>query len=249
MSFRLIFEIEPPRIPDLGKVAAQIDIFGPIVDAILVPDNHLGLPAMSSLTIALEIAKRGFHPIVALNARDRNHLRFKSDILTLNAYGIHEVLFLYGDPIDHGRSSLKVKQMLSDPVVASTKRGVAATIGKPLGWRASADFLFTQLEFGRGKAGYWREAEGFSQPVYCGVIALPDLVLARKVIGNIPGLEPPPGFFESFSDDPDAGFHAAISELDDLYRSGVDGAQLVVPAGRRRFAAMLEGWIADRGIR
>lgn len=249
MTFRLIFEIEPPRVPDLGKIASQIDIFGPIVDAFLVPDNHLGLPAMSSLTIALEVRNRGFKPIVALNARDRNHLRFKSDILTLKAYGIDDVLLLYGDPIDHGRSSLNVRQMLSDPMVEGMNRGVAATIGRPLRWRASADFLFTQLEFGRGKAGYWREAEGFSQPLYCGVIALADLRLARKVIGNIPGLEPPSGFFESFNDDPDAGFHAAIAELDDLYRSGVDGAQLVVPAARRRFAAMLEDWISDRGIR
>ncbi|MGH7425927.1 MAG: methylenetetrahydrofolate reductase, partial [Candidatus Methylomirabilales bacterium] len=158
----------------------QIEIFGPIVDAILVPDNHLGRPALSSLVIALEVRNLGFKPLVAINARDRNHLRLQSDLLTLRAYEIDEVLFLYGDRIEAGRCRLTVRDMLDDQVCMGLRRGVVASIGRPLGWRRSADFLVTKLAFRRAGAGYWREREGFPHPVYCGVIALSDGVMARR---------------------------------------------------------------------
>ncbi|MFN2609556.1 MAG: hypothetical protein ABR507_01575 [Actinomycetota bacterium] len=224
----------------------QLEIFGPKVDAFFVPDNHLGVPALSSVDIGVEIKRAGFKAIVGLTARDRNLLRFKSDLMTLQAHAIEEVLFLYGDDIVEGRSSLNVRKMLSESAGYHLRRGAVATIGKPLRWRERADFIFTQLEFVRARPGYWRESQSFSQPLYCGVIALPEESLARKVVGNIPGLNVPPGYFSAFAQDPEAGFKAAIEELDDLYRSGVDGAQLVVPAGRRRFAEMLTEWLHDR---
>lgn len=248
MSFRLIFEIEPPREPDLKKVMRQVEIFGPIVDGFIIPDNHLGLPAMSSMAIAQEVTREGFKVIVGLNARDRNMVRFESDLLTMKTFGIEEVLFLYGDPISEGRSQLTVKKMLSSPLGQGIRRGALATIGKPLGWRRDADFLLTKLAFGRAKAGYWREAQGFSHTLYCGVIALPDLAMARRILNNIPDLTLPAGYLEAFEGDGEAGFRAAIDELDELYRSGIDGAQLVVPSGRRRFAEMLESWKGSRGL-
>ncbi|MGI8426555.1 MAG: methylenetetrahydrofolate reductase [Actinomycetota bacterium] len=247
MSFRLMFEIEPPRTPDLGRVLRQMEIFGPIVDSIIVPDNHLGRPAMSSVAIALEIKKQGFSPVPALNARDRNLLRLESDLLTLATYGIDEVLFLYGDPISDGRSSLKVRHMLEAELGGDIKRGVLATIGRPLGWRERADFLLTKLDFGRRQAGYWREVASFKQPLYCGVLALPDLVMATRILENIPDLTLPDGYLAGFDTDPEYGFQVAIKELDELRRSGVDGAQLVVPANRRRFAEMLEKWKEENG--
>jgi 5,10-methylenetetrahydrofolate reductase len=249
MSFRLIFELEPPRVADLRKVHRQIEIFGPIVDAILVPDNHLGQPALSSVVLALEIRNHGFKPIVALNARDRNFIRLKSDLLTLRAYEIEEVLFLYGDEIPDGRSALRVRDMIDDEAGNGLRKGVLATIGRSLGWREKADYLLTKLDFGRAKAGYWRESVGFSQPLYCGVIALPDVDMARKILGNIPDLTLPPGYVESLEEDEESGFRAAIQELDELYRSGIDGAQLVVPSKRRRFAEMIEEWTSTRGLR
>lgn len=242
MSFRLIFELEPPRTPDLKKVMLQIETMGPVVDAILVPDNHLGKPALSSIALALEVLKEGFRPIVALNARDRNHLRLQSDLLTLRAYGIEETLFLFGDSSEATRTGLTVRQMLDDNNGEGLQRGVVATIGRPLRWRKGADFLVTKLAFGRSKAGYWRESEGFKQPLYCGVIAFSDRELAEKVFDNIPDLNPPPDYIEAFDSDSDAGFNAAFAELDELHRSGLDGAHLVVPAGRRRFAERLREW-------
>lgn len=246
MTFRLILEIEPPRDPDIKKVRTQIEIFGPIVDALLVPDNHLGTPALSSLAIALEVRNHGFKPIVALNARDRNHLRLASDLLTLRAYEIDEVLFLYGDAIERGRSDLNVKTMLAHESGEGLRRGVAARIGRALGWRARADFLFTQLSFGNGDVSAWRTREGFTQPVFCGVVALRDEDMALRLCEQIPELVPPAGYFESFSRDPETGFQSALAELDALAGSGIDGAHIVVPAGWRRFAELLEDWAASR---
>ena len=242
MSFRLIYEMAAPREPDLKKVTRQIEIFGPIVDSIFVPDNHLGLPAMSSLAISLEILDRGFKPIVGMNARDRNQLRLASDLITLKAYGIDEVMFLYGDPVKEGRSDLNVRRMLSDESARGFRRGVAAVIGKPLGWRDQADFFMTQLAFGRVGVAPWKESIGLVQPMYCGVIALRDEAMARRVFDKIPELQAPPGYLDRFSSDGEAGFTAALDEMDSLRESGIGGAQIVVPAGWKRFAKMLENW-------
>ena len=73
-GFRLIYEIDPPREPATRKFFRQLEIFGGVVDAFLIPDNHLGRPALSSVTLAVEACRQGLRPIVALNARDRNHL-------------------------------------------------------------------------------------------------------------------------------------------------------------------------------
>ncbi|HVF11473.1 MAG TPA: methylenetetrahydrofolate reductase [Actinomycetota bacterium] len=242
MSFRLIYEIAVPREPDLVKIRTQIEIFGPVVDAILVPDNHLGQAALSSVAVALEVRSHGFRPIVAINARDRNELRLRSDLITLRTYDIDEVLFVRGDKISDAKSELTVRKMLDEPMAEGIKRGVTAVVGKSITWRSKADFLFTQLAFGHGKPGYWREAHGFPHPLYCGVIGLPNQELARKFLANIPGLQAPPGYLAAFERDGEAGFSSALKELEDLRSAGVDGAHLVVPARWRRFAELLTQW-------
>ncbi|MGH2733390.1 MAG: methylenetetrahydrofolate reductase [Actinomycetota bacterium] len=248
MSFRVIFELAPPREPNLRKVLRQIEVFAPIVHAFLVPDNHLGQPAISSLAIALEVQARGFSPIVALNARDRNRLRLRSDLLTLRAYGVQEVLFLYGDPVEGQRCGLTVRQMLNDDAGDGLRRGAVATIGKPLGWRAAADFLVTRLDLAGPPADFHPVSGSGVRPIYCGTLALAGAEIARKVLANLPNLAPPPGYLEAFDHDDEAGFHAALESLDHLRRSGIDGAHLVVPARRRRFARLLESWMADRNL-
>lgn len=246
MSFRLILELEPSRGPDLKRVLRQIEIYGPLADALLVPDNHLGIPALSSLAIALEVRNQGFKPIMVINARDRNLLRLRSELITLRAYGIDEVLFVRGDRVTDVEYGITVRQMLKEDVGGEISRGVVATVGKPIRWRGEADFLVTKLAFGRSKAGYWREAQGFPHPVYCGVIALPDLEWAERALANIPDLDVPPGYLEAFRNDGEHGFRAAIAELDELMASGVDGAHIVVPKGWRRFSEMLEQWVAGK---
>jgi methylenetetrahydrofolate reductase (NADPH) len=249
VSFRLIYELEPPREPDLKKVNWQIDVIGPGVDAILVPDNHLGRAALSSIALAIEVKNRGFTPLVALNARDRNRLRLKSDLMTLRAYGVEEVLLLHGDRSVGGHSGLSVREMMEEESGDGLRRGVVANVGKPLGWRQKADFVFTKLTFGSQDFPAWRANAGFAGDVYCGVIAFSDRSIASKVLKNIPDLNEPPGYLAAFDNDDEAGFTAALAQLDRLHDSGADGAHLVVPAGRLRFAERLDEWVTSKGLK
>lgn len=245
-GFRLIYEVEPPREADLGKFAKQLEIFGGIVDAVLIPDNHLGRPALSSVALAIEAKRQGFTPVVALNARDRNHLRFRSDLLTLSAFGIEDVLLLYGDAIEFGRSELTVRTMLAGDCPPGLRRGVVAPMDKPLAWRKAADCLFTQLgEDGLACAARLK-AEGWVKPLYGGTGAMPTRTMAEKVVGAIPGYRVPDGYYEAFDTDPDAGFRDALRCMDALVECGSEGAHLVVPAGRRRFAELLAEWVSAR---
>jgi 5,10-methylenetetrahydrofolate reductase len=245
VSFRVILEIAPPREPDLGKVVRQIELFGQIVDAVLVPDNSLGTAAMSSIVLGLEVRRLGAEPVVALNARDRNHIRLDSDFITLRASGIGEVLLLYGDAVERGRSDLTVREMLGCRAGEGLSRGVAAAAGRPLGWRAGADFLVSKLDFGRADLGAWRRTTGFAGfggPVYGGVLALADETMARRVCESVAGLELPEDLLGAFARDGEAGFRHAIALLEHLRLTGVDGAHLVVPARWRRFAELLQEW-------
>ena len=58
----------------------------------------------------------GGRSIACLNARDRNVLGFRRDLLTAAAYGVDEFLFVYGDRPETGRRSddLTVRSMLEE---------------------------------------------------------------------------------------------------------------------------------------
>ena len=246
MSFRLIYEVEPPREATLTKFFRQLEIFGDVVDAVLIPDNHLGRSALSSVALAIEATKRGVRPIVALNARDRNHLRLHSDFLTLRAFGVEEVLLLFGDRIETGRSDLTVRRMLEHEGGDGLRRGVVAPLSKALAWRRAADFLVTQLGVAGLKSAAALREQAWSKPVYGGTAALPTRGMATKVLASIPGFTVPDGYLAAFEDDPESGFRFALECLDELCAGGVDGAHLVVPAGRVRFAEMLGDWVTAR---
>ena len=246
MSFRLIYEIDPPREATLTKFFRQLEIFGDVVDAVLIPDNHLGRSALSSVALAIEATKRGVRPIVALNARDRNHLRLHSDFLTLRAFGVEEVLLLFGDRIETGRSDLTVRRMLEHEGGDGLRRGVVAPLSKALAWRRAADFLVTQLGVAGLKSAAALREQAWSKPVYGGTAALPTREMASRVLASIPGFTVPDGYLAAFEDDPESGFRFALECLDELCAGGVDGPHLVVPAGRVRFAEMLGDWVAAR---
>jgi methylenetetrahydrofolate reductase (NADPH) len=58
----------------------------------------------------------GGRSIACLNARDRNVLGFRRDLLTAAAYGVNEFLFVYGDRPETGRRSddLTVRSMIEE---------------------------------------------------------------------------------------------------------------------------------------
>src|ERR1700685_2553286 len=114
--FSVICEIEPPTRPDLKHVRHQIGTLSQVADAFLVPDNHVGRATVSSVAVAHEVEAMGGRCIACLNARDRNLLGFRRDLLTAAAYGVGEFLFVYGDkPLSGGRTSdLTVRSMIEE---------------------------------------------------------------------------------------------------------------------------------------
>src|SRR5687767_11700723 len=172
-SFSVLCEIEPPRKPDIQHVRTQIDALNPVVDAFLIPDNHLGRATVSSVAVAHEVAAVGGRSIACLNARDRNLLGFRRDLLTAAAYGVSEFLFVYGDDPAAGQRTgqLTVREMLHEtrtfgaqPSVggpAGFRAGAATRLGKVPAWKLQADFLFVQISFEIDELLRWRDTIQF----------------------------------------------------------------------------------------
>src|ERR687895_1785835 len=104
-GFSILCEIEPPRRPDIEHVREQIHVLSDVSDAFLIPDNHLGRATVSSVAVAHEVAYMGGKCIACVNARDRNLLGFRRDLLTAAAYGVDHFLCVYGDAPKEGRRS------------------------------------------------------------------------------------------------------------------------------------------------
>src|SRR5580700_7847545 len=105
-DFQVVCEVEPATRADLMHVRHQIGVLSKVASAFLIPDNHIGRATVSSVAVAHEVALMGGRAIACLNARDRNVLGFRRDLLTAAAYGVDQFLFVYGDkPTTGGRTS------------------------------------------------------------------------------------------------------------------------------------------------
>src|SRR6202451_1046839 len=115
-KFEIICEVEPATRPDMTHVRHQIGVLSQVASAFLIPDNHIGRATVSSIAVAHEVHLMGGRSIACINARDRNILGFERDLLTAAAYGVTEVLFVYGDRPETGSRSdaLGVRTMISE---------------------------------------------------------------------------------------------------------------------------------------
>ena len=248
-GFSVLCEIEPPRKPDIQHVRTQIDVLNPVVDAFLIPDNHLGRATVSSVAVAHEVAYMGGRSIACLNARDRNLLGFRRDLLTAASYGVDHFLFVYGDKPQEGRRTddLTVRGMINEvrgfgngPLFQGYpdfRIGTVARVGQTLGWRARADFVFVQISFNLGRVLRWREQLDYTGKVYAGVLVLASSRMARRVNATIPDIRIPESLIDKLDDDPEIGIDLACEQIESLRASGaVDGVHLV-PVGRFRQVA------------
>ena len=243
-DFRVLCEIEPPRKPDIEHVRLQIDTLNPVVDAFLIPDNHLGRATVSSVAVAHEVAYMGGRSIACLNARDRNLLGFRRDLLTAASYGVDHFLFVYGDPPKEGRRAedLSVRGMIDEVRGFGTgplfqgypdfRIGTVARSGRPLGWRSRADYIFVQISFSLDRLLRWRESLDYGGRVYAGVLVLASSRMARRVNATIPDIRIPESIIDKLDDDPQVGIDLALEQVETLRSSGaIDGVHLV-PVGR-----------------
>ena len=243
-EFAILCEIEPPRRPDIENVRRQIETLGPVTDAFLIPDNHLGRATVSSVAVAHEVGYMGGASIACLNARDRNLLGFRRDLLTAAAYGVNHFLFVYGDPPKEGRRAedLTVRGMIEEVRTFGTGSlfqgypdfhiGTAARAGRPLTWRARADFLFVQISFSLERVLAWRETLVYPGRVYAGVLVLASARMAQRVNASIPEIHIPSSIIDKLDDDPTLGVEIAWEQIQTIRDSGAfDGVHLV-PVGR-----------------
>jgi methylenetetrahydrofolate reductase (NADPH) len=247
--FELICEIEPATTPDLKRVRHQIGVLSLVANTFLIPDNHIGRATVSSVAVAHEVEAMGGRSIACLNARDRNLLGFRRDLLTAAAYGVDQFLCVYGDePLAGSRTSeLTVRTMIgegraytADLTPSADVRFGAVTGLSPLPrWKREADFLLVQIGFDLEAFLAWRAEVDLSCPVYAGVLVVPSVTMARRL--SIPGLTVPAGLLERLEGDRNAGVDAACELVAGLRDSGgFDGVHLIPTARYREVAARLE---------
>ncbi len=244
-QFEVLCEIEPPITPDLALVREQIAVLQRCCDAFLVPDSHLGRATVSSIAVAHEVEYLHGRAVACLNARDRNLLGLRRDLLTAAAYGVKELLFVYGDPPSEGeRAPMTVRRMLDEVkhFAPDLRIGVAADSSKALPeWKRIADFVCTQLSFDPSSVARWREYVGFEGQVYAGVVVVGSEKMSRRLVEQIPGLTVPPWLFERLAINPGAGVEVAVELVAQLKQTGmVDGVHLVPARRYREVAPALE---------
>ncbi|MBA2311533.1 MAG: methylenetetrahydrofolate reductase [Actinobacteria bacterium] len=251
-GFRVVCEIEPPRKPDIEHVRRQITVLNPVVDAFLIPDSHLGRATVSSVAVAHEVAYLGGLGVACLNARDRNLLAFRRDLLTAAAYGVDHFLFVYGDPPKEGRRAedLTVRGMIDEihaygggPLFhgfSDFRIGTVAKSNRALAWRTRADFLFTQITYRFDRLLSWRESLDYPGRVYAGVLVLASTRMAQRINASLPDVHIPDEIVDKLDDHPDVGLDLALEQIEEIKRSGAfDGVHLVPVSRYREVASRL----------
>jgi 5,10-methylenetetrahydrofolate reductase len=256
-GFEVICEVEPATRPDLMHVRHQIGVLSTIASGFLIPDNHIGRATVSSIAVAHEVARMGGRSIACLNARDRNLLGFRRDLLTAAAYGVDELLFVYGDRPESGSRSddLTVRSMIAEARAFAGRQPdsppfrIAVSSGfRPLpAWKRAADALYAQVTFSAADAVAWREAVDFDGPVYAGVMVVASPQMARKLTADIPQLAVPAAVVERLERDRNAGVELACDLVETIRESGAFEGVHLVPVGRyREVAARLEQLLGAR---
>lgn len=229
--FEVVCEIQPPARPDLMRVRHQIAVMSGVADAFLVPDNHLGRATISSVAVAHEVDQMGGRSVACLNARDRNLLGFRRDLLTAAAYGVDEFLLVYGDqPTSGARTGeLTVRSMIDElrnfgGFEASgivPKVGVTCRLGRLPAWKTAADLLFVQASYRPEALAEWRDSVTFAGKIYAGVLVPPSAARARKWAGEVPEVEVPPEWIDALEADTTAGVELACRLVSDI--AGIGG--------------------------
>jgi len=96
--FVLTCELNPPKGTDVVPLLEKADRLGNIVDAFNLTDSHAARMAMTPLAVAHLLVDRGLEPILQITTRDRNRIALQGDLLGADALGVHNVVFMGGDP-------------------------------------------------------------------------------------------------------------------------------------------------------
>ncbi|MEX2122295.1 MAG: methylenetetrahydrofolate reductase [Woeseia sp.] len=146
--FAVTAEIAPPRGASLEPLTQSVRDLKPVVSAINLTDGAGARVRMSSLAAAIHVKQLGVDPILQVTCRDRNRIAIQSDLLGAAAFGIANVLALYGDGIDSGDDP-KAKPVFDLDARALLKAVQAMTVD---GATLSGSQLSSKMEFFAGAA-------------------------------------------------------------------------------------------------
>ncbi|HVJ96986.1 MAG TPA: methylenetetrahydrofolate reductase [Acidimicrobiia bacterium] len=235
-------------------VRHQIGVLSKISGSFLIPDNHIGRATVSSVAVAHEVGLMGGRSIACLNARDRNLLGFRRDLLTAAAYDVDQFLFVYGDRPSSGArtAQLTVRSMIEelrsfpfDGAGRPFRVGVTAGGDSFPSWKRDADYVFVQVSFSLEEALARRAAIDFDGPIYAGVMVVPSAAMAAKLAADVPQLAVSERWIEAIDRDPGAGVELACQLVHEIRASGAyDGVHLIPVSRYREVATRLEGHIA-----
>ncbi len=251
--FEVVCEVQPSTRPDLMQVRHQIGVLSRLSSGFLIPDNHLGRATISSVAVAHEVDQMGGRSVACLNARDRNLLGFRRDLMTAAAYGVDEFLLVYGDRPTAGERTgeLNVRSMLeevhrfSEASRADTsldlRAGVTTRLGALPDWKRDADFVFVQACFDLEALLRWRETVDLDMKVYAAVLVPPSASRARKWSAEIPQIAVPDSWIAILDKDPRAGVDLACDLAVAIRDCGAfDGLHLIPGIRHREVALRLE---------
>jgi methylenetetrahydrofolate reductase (NADPH) len=250
-AYEVICEVEPATRPDLMGVRHQIGVLSRVATGFLIPDNHIGRATVSSLAVAHEVSLMGGRAIACINARDRNVLGFRRDLLTAAAYGVDELLFVYGDRPETGKRSddLTVAAMVREArafaaqheAIEPFRIAVSCGLGPVPAWKLEADALYVQVSYSVDQLCAWRSGLDFDGPVYAGVMVLASAAMANKLSKDVPQLAVPDRIRSRLEADPTAGVAMACDLITAIRDSEVFAGAHVIPISRyRELATQLE---------
>jgi 5,10-methylenetetrahydrofolate reductase len=191
--------------------------------------------------------------VACLNARDRNVVGFKRDLLTAAAYGVDHFLFVYGDAPREGRRAedLSVRGMIDHVRSYGTgpnfdgykdfRIGTVSKVGRELAWRRSTDFVFVQIAFDLQGLVAWREGLDFDGRIYAAVLVLASARMAERINATLPDVRIPHRVIEKL-DDAQVGIDLACRQIEEIRDSGAfDGIHLIPVRHYREVAERLRG--------
>lgn len=101
-KFVITSELNPPKGVNLESLFEKVDLLKDRVDGINLTDSHAARMSMAPMAAAHLLLDRGAEPIVQMTSRDRNRIALQADMLGAAALGIHNMVFMGGDPPTNG---------------------------------------------------------------------------------------------------------------------------------------------------
>jgi len=97
-DFVVTSELAPPKGTDLGELFAKADALKSHVDAINLTDAPRARMSVEPKSVGHLLLDRGIEPIIQITARDRNRIAIQADLLGGALLGLHNFVFMGGDP-------------------------------------------------------------------------------------------------------------------------------------------------------